>query len=132
MLATWLFHSLQDQGIPESDILRNIAGKFANLLLKTGAIKHANNQNSSNFQVFSIKMIRKQLPSFGVKLYKVLNLDIFTRVSANPVNCCGLFRGTILYKSPQHFAGFAVTLVKIFKFKSLYNVILPQLLPVAD
>jgi hypothetical protein len=27
----------------------------------------------------------------GVKLHKVSNLNIFTRVTANPTNCCGLY-----------------------------------------
>jgi hypothetical protein len=34
-----------------------------------------------------------------VSLHKVSNLNIFTRVTANLANCCGLLRGTIFYKA---------------------------------
>jgi 23S rRNA A2030 N6-methylase RlmJ len=57
-----------------------------------------------------------KLPSIGVALHRVQTLNILTRVTANPTNCCGFYIIWYPIKSPQQFAGFAVALVKIFKF----------------
>jgi hypothetical protein len=35
----------------------------------------------------------------GVKLHRASKFNIFKSVTANPANCCGLLKGTILYKA---------------------------------
>jgi hypothetical protein len=35
----------------------------------------------------------------GVKFHKAETLNIFTRATANPMNCCGLLRDAILFKN---------------------------------
>jgi hypothetical protein len=56
----------------------------------------------------------------GVKLHRALNLNIFTRVTANSTSCCGFYNRVSL-KRPQQFVGFTVILVKIFKVEALCN-----------
>ncbi len=38
-----------------------------------------------------------RIPSIGVSLHKILNLNIFKQVTANPTSCCGLH---IIYGAP--------------------------------
>ncbi len=70
---------------------------------------------------WQLQIRRLQLPSIGWlwtrwgEIAQRWTLNIFTRVTANPANCCRLLRDTLLHKNPQQFAGFVVTLVKIFK-----------------
>lgn len=52
MLLKWLVESLQENNIKDSDGLKVLAVKCANLLLKVGVIRHIECENSdTNFKV---------------------------------------------------------------------------------
>jgi hypothetical protein len=84
---------LNDQfgGVKRSLNFLGEAGTFR-LVISESKIRRGLNQKVSTVN-------RGGFAQGGVKLHRALALNIFTRVSANPANCCGLLRNTILYKT---------------------------------
>ncbi len=58
--------------------------------------------NPSNFDTWLViyTSLYERTIKFKSKIYNIYRQsNIFTRITANPTNCCGFLRGTILYKT---------------------------------